>query len=810
MKIRADLHVHSKYSTRPSSWVLKKIGCCESYTEPRSIYNRALERRMDFVTITDHNTISGCLEIAHLKNTFISEEITSYFPDEGCKIHVLAYGISEKQHEDIAKARESIFELVEYLNCEQIPHAVAHPMYSVNDRLTMEHFEQMLVLFNIFELNGTREDYQNKVLMKILDNLKQEEMAYYSDKYRLKLYGDKPWEKMIIGGSDDHSALNIASTYTEMNDVATVEDFLKGLGKNRTNTGGKAGSPKKMAHNLYSIAYQFYKTKLPIERYLSKEPFFRFTEKVLMLSQSEERLSQRIISFISSKTQRYFGDTSEKIQDMIRTEARDIILNDVTIWNIIQKENPSPEDMTNVWFRFVDNISEKILKNSANSTLSSFYRGNLLDVFQTVGSAGSLYFMLAPFFIAYKLLKKDRNFTDRCFNRFVDKTNEVFRLAHFTDTYDDINGVAKTLRMQVDIANKLDKDLTVITCGSGSDAPKTMCFQPIGMFDLPEYPLLKIHYPPVLKMLEYCYEENFTHIHSATPGTIGLAALLISKILNLPIYGTYHTAFPQYVKQFTGDTSLEDLTWKYMLWYYNQMDVVFVPSKSTGDELRARGIVEEKIVCYPRGIDTESFHPSKRNGFFKKFEISEDYLKMIYVGRVSKEKNLPILTETFRQVCRHRKNIHLAVVGDGPYKSEMEQELSGYPVVFTGFLKGEDLREAYASSDMFIFPSTTDTFGNVVLEAQSSGIPVIVTDKGGPRENMIHGKTGFVVTSDDAEDFAKAAMNLIDNPMLLSEMKKNAREYVENRSFEAAYLELWNMYREGVSGHKNRVSENAI
>ncbi|MBF0227520.1 MAG: glycosyltransferase [Desulfobacterales bacterium] len=799
-KVKVDLHVHSKYSKRPSSWVLKKIGCAESYTEPKNLYNIAIERGMDLVTITDHNTIAGSLEIAHLNNTFISEEITTYFPNDGCKVHVLAFGVNEKNHEDITKLRNNIFELVEYLNHKNIHHAIAHPMFAVNDRLTLEHFEQLIVLFNIFELNGTRDDYQNKVLTNILENLKQEDIEYYSNKYKIKPYGQKPWEKFITGGSDDHSALNIASTYTEMNDVASVDDFLKGLGKNKTTASGIAGSPKKMAHNLYSIAYQFYKTKLPIDRYVNKDPFFKFTEKVLLLSKTEERLSDKLLSFIASQKQKYFfNNTSEKIQDMIRKEAKDIIVNDKDIWNLIQKENPLPEEMTNVWFKFVDNISEKILKKFADSTLNSFYRGNLFDIFQTIGSVGSLYMMLAPYFIAYTLLKKDRNFTNKCYNRFVNsgKINEAFKMAHFTDTFNDINGVSKTLKMQANIAEKFGKNLTIITCGDSSEIPKTISFQPIGTFELPEYSSIKIYYPPILKMIEYCYEQNFTHIHSATPGPIGLAALLISKILNIPIYGTYHTAFPQYVKQFTGDTSMEDMTWKYILWYYNQMNVVYVPSKSTGDELKEKGISEEKIVCYPRGIDTDSFHPSKRNGFFKQFKITEANLKIIYVGRVSKEKNLPILSETFKQLCNMRKNIHLVVVGDGPYKSEMEQDLSRYPALFTGFLKGEDLRRAYAASDLFIFPSTTDTFGNVVLEAQSSGIPVIVTDKGGPKENMIYGKTGFMVKANDIEGFINASINLIDNPLLLSEMKKNARDYMENRSFEAAYLNLWDMYRQG-------------
>jgi glycosyltransferase involved in cell wall biosynthesis len=125
----------------------------------------------------------------------------------------------------------------------------------------------------------------------------------------------------------------------------------------------------------------------------------------------------------------------------------------------------------------------------------------------------------------------------------------------------------------------------------------------------------------------------------------------------------------------------------------------------------------------------------------------------------------------------------------------MQRRTARLPVTFTGFLAGEDLSQAYASSDVFVFPSTTDTFGNVILEAQASGLPVVVTDEGGPKENLIPGETGFVVPADDEKGFAGVLMDLIDDPDLLSSMKANARRYSEGRSFEKAYIELWDSYR---------------
>ena len=142
--MRADLHVHSKFSQNPTQWFMRQSGCPECFTEPRQIYRIARQRGMSLVTITDHDCIEGALEIAHLQNTFISEEVTTFFPEDKCKIHVLVYNISEKQHADIQKARQNLFDLVGYLQQEQIVYALAHPHFSPDDRLTVEKFEMLL------------------------------------------------------------------------------------------------------------------------------------------------------------------------------------------------------------------------------------------------------------------------------------------------------------------------------------------------------------------------------------------------------------------------------------------------------------------------------------------------------------------------------------------------------------------------------------------------------------------------------------------------------------------------------------------
>ena len=190
--MRIDLHVHSKFSTRPSQWLLQKLGCPESFTEPHEIYHIAKTRGMTLVTITDHNRIEGALEIAHLPDAFVSEEITTYFPEDRCKIHVLALNIDEAQHRDIQKVRENIYELVDYLLAAGILHILAHPLFSVNDRLTVTHLEKLLLLFKNFE-NERCSQRSNQRLSSTHPPA--------ADSRRHRPSGQRPWNHTPHGGA---------------------------------------------------------------------------------------------------------------------------------------------------------------------------------------------------------------------------------------------------------------------------------------------------------------------------------------------------------------------------------------------------------------------------------------------------------------------------------------------------------------------------------------------------------------------------------------------------------------------------------
>ncbi len=814
--MRIDLHVHSKHSKRPSQWILQKIGCPESFTEPLQLYEIAKRRGMTHVTITDHNSIDGALEIAHLPNTFVSEEITSYFPEDGCKVHILALDINEAQHKEIQDIRKNVFELSDYLRQEKIFTIAAHPLYAVNDRLKVEHLEQLLLLFQNFELNGARNARENQTLKTIINSLTPADIDRLADQYDLTPACENAHQKRLFGGSDDHSALNIARTYTEFIGHSNPVDSLSSLEACQVSVHAVSPSPQTMAHNLYGIAWQFFRRKFNLGRYATKDNMIRFLDNSLGPEPTPEPgMLSKVYFFISARKRKHAKHPiSDSLAALLRHETQQLLDEHPDLVTAACGDGASFDGREERWFEFVNRLSNRVTIHFGNHLLDHLSGANVFNIFHTIGSAGGLYTLLAPYFVAFSQFTMGRDLGLEAIRRFNCEEDHAeaiaegeIHVAHFTDTFYEINGVALTLRQQVRHALNCKRRYTLITCDDQNRPPEdgVAHFAPIGTYDLPEYELQKIFYPPILEMLDYCHQQGFNHIHTATPGPIGLAALAVARFLKIPISGTYHTEIPQYVQILTGSGFMEELAWKFVLWYYDQLDLIYAPSQSTRDELVAKGISPEKVQIYPRGIDIHRFDPSKRNGFFKKWQSAENVTKLLYVGRVSREKNLHLLVKAYRKMLKENAQAMLTIVGEGPYLEEMKKEAKNLPCIFTGRLEGEDLAEAYASSDLFVFPSTTDTFGNVVLEAQASGVPVIVTDRGGPVENIIPRSTGLVVKGDDVNALTKAMLQLVSNPVLRKEMGLAARKYMENRSFETAFDKTWKMYGD-VNNQKQSVA----
>src|ERR1051326_2809887 len=250
---KCDLHIHSRFSARSEEWLFRRLDFPDSYSDPRQLHGQLLERGMDFVTITDHDTIDGCLAIRDLPNTFISEQVTTYFPHDPCKIHVLVWGITEQHHADIVIVRDNIFSLQRYLQGAGIAHAVAHPLYSVNGKLEAAHLERLILLFKHFEgINGLRDALLSELAQQLFTSLTPPKIEEFAHRHNLAPTHDEPWRKIFIGGSDDHGGRFVASAYTETPRADSVGKFLDHIRTGNCKAHGHGGTPLALSHGFYN------------------------------------------------------------------------------------------------------------------------------------------------------------------------------------------------------------------------------------------------------------------------------------------------------------------------------------------------------------------------------------------------------------------------------------------------------------------------------------------------------------------------------------------------------------------------------
>jgi hypothetical protein len=390
--MKADLHVHSKYSTRPSQWFLQKIGCPESFTEPQHIYDIAQRLGMTLVTITDHNRIDGALEIAHLPGVFISEEVTSYFPEDGCKIHVLVYDIDEAQHQEIQKLRSNLFNLVVYLRQAGITCAVAHPLLAINDRLTLDHVEKLLLLFRLFELNGDCHPESNRCIEAVLKQLTANDLERLAAKHKLDPTGDQPWRKYVIGGSDDHSSLNIARSFTQVPGASSPAEFFEGIQSGLAKVVQRSSSPQAVAHNLYSIAYQFYRQKLHLGPQVPHDFLLRFVDRCLRGAEEEDTglLSRLHLLWQYPRLRKIKSSLPGPLLNLLKKETSRLIQEEPDLFVLPRKEDGDAQRIEDRWFQFINKMSNRILLGFANHLLDHFSGANFFLFFiRSAPPAGS-------------------------------------------------------------------------------------------------------------------------------------------------------------------------------------------------------------------------------------------------------------------------------------------------------------------------------------------------------------------------------------------------------------------------------------
>ena len=366
-------------------------------------------------------------------------------------------------------------------------------------------------------------------------------------------------------------------------------------------------------------------------------------------------------------------------------------------------------------------------------------------------------------------------------------------VAIFTDNdFDKINGVTTTLTAALRHAPSSLR-LRVYTAATlAVDTPEYLAVRSFGM-PIPFYRDMRMYLPRLFEFVARAKADRIDVIHLTTPGPVGLSALFVAWRLRLPIVGSFHTDLAAYAATLSGSARLGSLMREYMRWPYGKCVKILAPSSHTRRLLIDAKADPAKVDLWLRGVDTTLFSPAKRSQALRdSWHVSSRRPALLYVGRISKEKQL--LTIPAAQDRLHALGVEhrFVIAGGGPLLPELQARMPD--AVFTGPLSRDAVAQVFASADLFVFPSRTDTAGNVVLEAQASGLPVVISGTGGPRENMVAGRTGTVCYRDEPDEWASAIACVLRDEARHSEMRLAARQYALTRTWELAMQPLYRTY----------------
>ncbi len=363
------------------------------------------------------------------------------------------------------------------------------------------------------------------------------------------------------------------------------------------------------------------------------------------------------------------------------------------------------------------------------------------------------------------------------------------RVALVGDGLDSINGIAETYRNLLAAIGD-EAEITPVVCGEASDLPGAVALPAAATFELPVYAGLTLSLPHLSQLGEQLLDLDVDLVHVTAPGPLGLAGMLVAKLLQLPVVAGYHTELGDYAQALTGDPLCAELVQAATRRFYREADLVLAPSACTARRLSDRlEIQPERVAVLPQGVDTDRFSPRHDNGETPRRGARPTVL---CVSRLSSEKGLEALV--------HAMNLRsgeadLVIVGDGPARPAL-QAVAGDTVAFAGWLEGLELSRAYASADIFVFPSPTETCGQVLLEAQASGLACVVSPHGAGHEGIEPGASGIVAEGNEPEAIAQALDQLLRDPARRTEMGATARKVALRRSWAASAAALGAAYRQ--------------
>jgi len=758
---------------------------------------------MTLVTLTDHDTISGGLELIDRPDFFLSEEITALFPENGCVMHVLAWNITPSQHEHIQERRRDIYRLSEYLSREGIAHGLAHPLLSPSWQLDADTLEKLLLLFPTFEgLNGLTDARIEPDLTTLLERVTPDVIARISRKHGITPHGATPHRKALTAGSDDHVHRRCGSVYTAIDGHAAVTPaaFLERCMAGEGRLVGRQADLNAMALCVQHTTYHHLKQR-QIDRQDYRDPFVEMIDVIAGRTKPPIKNGSHGSNGANGSSGVASRDAGGFLASLLAGAQRAALPVGREL-DILQTD-PTPSDESDA--RIISGIarlSDAVLEAALQDLLAGAQDFDLYRIFGAFRDLAGGLVTAAPVFFAADHFGKQEQQVRRVWEQWtafpLERRHE--RLAVFSDSLEQVDGVSVWCKRFVSQARGEGRQVLIPYCGDlpghFDDGASLHHLPAATSFTLPLYTRIQLHVPSLIDTLLWVWRERISHIELSTPGPMGLVGLLIAKVLRLPVTASYHTEVPALIRPLGGNALMERTARSYLAWFYAHVDRVFAFSSGSRDAMIDMGVSASKLSVMPVAIDPEDFSPAHCGvTVFEDLNLDVgDRPVILSVGRISEEKNIPIIVEAVERLQARAPRPLLVIAGDGPERVDLEHMYRDKEFVrFVGLQRGDTLKKLYASARMFVFASRVDTLGLVNMEAMSSGVPVLVPSDAFIAEFVTDGLSAECYEFGGA-GLSKAIARILDDPRHAQLLSTNGRRAMIQRWNEVPFSRIWKSF----------------
>lgn len=837
-----DLHCHDYNSDVPDELLGRILGVPETWLATERLLEILTERGITAPTITNHNNARSCFALLDKGiDVLVGAEFSCMIPDYATGIHVLTYGFLPEHEKPLNKLRSDIYKFLDYTTEHNFPTVLAHPLYyyETNGVPRLDILDTLALLFERFEvINGQRDTWQNMLTKVWVESLTPEKIDLLAHKTGIKAdrYSSTPYIKRMTGGSDEHMGIFAGLTGTRLHvpelekkllDHKKSELALEALRHSELAPFGSHNDSEKM-----TAAFLDYFCQITLNmqdpglmRLLLHKGTFR--DKLIAFAAANGFAELKRHKLTTTFIKIFHGCFTGRIPDVrmriFTSKPYRNLLEQVTTIARVEKNQPEraaetfkeiiPEMYTELNKILFSRLGSKLEMLFQNSRFSGMNLHDVIDSFEIPSHLRDLFsskpvsgggirninmaklfdglsfpflaagVILAASFTSKKVMYNSRPLLEE-FSREYGRFKHPKRMLWMTDTFEENNGVALVLHSVLDEirARNLPIDILVLSKTLKSE-DHLIVFPPVFEFTVPFYKDQSIRIPDVLALQRFFKEREYDRVLASTEGFMGMMALYLKHAFTVPAYFYVHTDWMQFAKRVLNfdKPSLSRLK-RLLRVFYKGFDGVFVLNNNQSKWFKssAMNFNPDNVFLTAHWTDKE-FYPravQKQNVFR---QVKNDDIVLLFAGRISEEKGVMELPLLFKKIQMQFPNVKMVFAGTGPAEEKLKAALPD--AEFLGWVNHSKLPDIYSASDILLMPSRFDTFGCVVLESLSCGLPVISYNSKGPKDIICNGINGFVVKSRD--EFTAAAIQYLTNRTLQKQFKieavKRAKDYTSDQ-----------------------------